>query len=108
MFETRSQDSLVLFTGTSTERREAAERERLHRAAVREESLAELTSPELEPWRRIALWEQLHGLYLPGDPKHALVKVIAARTALRVEEVRNEQLRRSAARAGQNRVEPRA
>jgi hypothetical protein len=99
MFKLNVGDSVFAMAPTSAERRELYERERLQRAAARQESLATLSSPNLEPWRRIAMWEQLHGLHLPADSKHALVKVIAKRTALRVEDVRYEQQRRAAAAA---------
>ena len=96
MYEVRFGENVFSIAASTADRREAAELERQRRAASRKQSLAVLSSPDIEPRRRIALWEHLHGLYLPMDSKHALVNVIAKRTALHVEEVRHEQQRRSA------------
>ena len=51
------------------------------------------------PSERIRIWEQLHGLPLPRNPTHKLLRVIAAGTDLQLEQVREVQrLRLSGAR----------
>jgi hypothetical protein len=77
-----------------TERRVAVERANLDRAEQRRSQLAALTSPALSVQERIQCWEKLHALQLPTDPNHRLVRVIAADTALAIDQVRREQDRR--------------
>jgi hypothetical protein len=79
---------------TVTERREAAEQEKLHRTAERQRLLSTLKSSRHVAKDRIRLWEQLFGIHLPKDTDHKLVGVIAMQTALPESEVRLEQKRR--------------
>lgn len=67
---------------------EARERRRL--------DLAEQTSTHNTPAQRIRVWERLHELTLPKKPAHPLIRIIAADTVLTLEQVRDEQRRRSA------------
>jgi hypothetical protein len=59
----------------------------------------EQSSSLLEPSARIRIFERLHMTSLPRNADHPLVAVIAARTALSVEEVVAEQQRRLAVTA---------
>ena len=77
------------------ERRAAAERASEERAALRQSRIAQQSSPHLSVLERIEHWERFHGLRLPVDPRHPLLRVIAADTALAVEEIRAEQVRRN-------------
>jgi len=63
------------------------------------EALAGQVSVVNAPSERIRIWEQLHGLPLPRNPTHNLLRVIAAETDLQLEQVHEVQrLRLSAAR----------
>jgi DNA-binding transcriptional regulator YiaG len=65
----------------------------------RSEALAGQVSVVNAPAERIRIWEQLHGLALPRNPAHKLLRVIAVATELQLEQVREVQrLRLSAAR----------
>lgn len=62
------------------------------------EALAGQVSLVNTPSERIRIWEQLHGLSLPRNPAHKLLRVIAGATELQLEQVREVQrLRLSAA-----------
>ena len=71
------------------------ERERIEKAerAQREriEQSCELNTPAI----RIRAWERLHRLALPRGSAHAVLDVIASATRLTLEQVREEQRRRS-------------
>jgi len=97
MLNSKSDSFFSATAGTVAERREAAERELKRRSAERQKFIAAQTSPHYDPKSRIRLWEQLHGLHLPSNVGHRLVLVIAAQTALTIDEVRHEQLRRASA-----------
>jgi hypothetical protein len=75
-----------------------------HEHAEREErrqaDLAEPSSLRNAPGERIRIWERMHGLALPRDPRHNLLSVIAIATDLEIEQVQEEQrLRQEAAQA---------
>lgn len=71
------------------------------------EALARQVDVVNTPSERIRIWEQLHGLSLPRNPAHKLLRVIASATGLELEQVREVQrLRLSAARAGLAEAEP--
>lgn len=80
----------------SSDRRAAAERALAERAAFRRSQIEEQSSPLLTAQERVRRWEALHGLRLPLDPNHRLVRVIATDTALAIEQVQGEQRRRRA------------
>jgi hypothetical protein len=64
----------------------------------RSEALAGQVSILNAPSERIRIWEKLHGLPLPHNPTHKLLRVIAAGTGLQLDQVREvQQLRLSAA-----------
>lgn len=62
----------------------------------RSDALAGQVSVVNAPSERIRIWEQLHGLPLPRSPTHKLLRVIAAGTQLRLEQVREVQQERFA------------
>jgi hypothetical protein len=72
--------------------------EEYERAEKRRLDLAEQRSDLNPPDVRIRTWERIHALRLPLDPAHPILDVIAVSTRLTLEEVREEQRRRAAAR----------
>lgn len=62
--------------------------------AERQRRLGELSSMDKTPEERIQLWEKLHALSLPRRRDHKLVRVIARQTALSVDQIHQEQVRR--------------
>ncbi len=71
---------------------EERQHQRLH-------ALAEQTSVANPPNVRIRAWEKAHGLRMPGDAAHLVLDVIAHGTGLTLEQIREEQRARAAARA---------
>lgn len=69
------------------------------RAEKRRLAIEELKSPFYPPADRIAAWEKLHGLRLPLDAEHPVLRSIAASTELSLAQVQDEQRVRSS-RAG--------
>lgn len=61
------------------------------RARRRELQLADQRSSLNPPKARIQAWEKAHGLRLPADPKHPILKVIAVDTELSLKQVLEEQ-----------------
>ena len=57
----------------------------------RSDALAGQVSVVNAPSERIRIWEELHGLPLPRSPTHKLLRVIAAGTQLRLEQIREVQ-----------------
>lgn len=76
---------------STTERRAAIEAARQSKAAARKIELEQLASQTRTPAERIERWERMHELRLPDSPEHPLVRVIAAATALTMDEIRAEQ-----------------
>jgi hypothetical protein len=70
-------------------REQAEEAERAQRERI--EQSCELNSPAI----RIRAWERLHRLTLPRASAHSVLSVIAEATHLTLEQVREEQRRRS-------------
>jgi hypothetical protein len=71
----------------ATEQFEQAERRR----AARREMQADHSSAA----ERVRAWERLHGLQLPRDPNHPVLRVVALDTGLSIETVLQEQRQRS-------------
>jgi len=95
----RNESSGVLSIGLDgNERRAAVLRAEQERAEERHSKLQALTAPFAAPSERIRLWEELYGLALPTSADHRLVRVIASRTSLSVQQVHDEQQRRADAR----------
>ena len=70
-------------------REQNEEAERAQRARIEQSS--ELNTPGM----RIQAWEKLHRLALPRESAHAVLDVVAKATRLTLEQVREEQRRRS-------------
>lgn len=64
------------------------------------EALAGQVSMANNPSERIRIWEEFHGLSLPGNPMHKLLRVIAAATDLQLEQVREVQRQRQSGAPG--------
>jgi hypothetical protein len=86
--------------------RERRKLELLEAAERREKDLLEQGSPTNTADTRIRIWERRHGLTLPRTPDHPLINIIAAGTALTVEQVHEEQRIRAEA-AKQRKASPR-
>jgi hypothetical protein len=84
----------------AAERREQVALEQAALQADKERNLVRQRSIETPPATRIALWESRHGLPLPRDVKHPLMRIIAESTDLDVEQVLAEHQRRTLLRAG--------
>ncbi|MFZ0500650.1 MAG: hypothetical protein WAU49_05335 [Steroidobacteraceae bacterium] len=79
-----------------------------HRARIAQERQQELERKQQEvleqisgrntPSQRITIWERRHGLTLPLDSNHPALGIIAAATGLALEQMHEEQRRRSAAK----------
>lgn len=89
-----SPDPLAAGAFDVNDRRAAIERANAELAALRRSQIEEQSSPLLSAEERVRRWEALHGLRLPVDANHRLVRVIAADTALAVEQIHEEQKRR--------------
>jgi hypothetical protein len=86
----------------------AADIIRDHRARITIEAYARIEKRRAEqaeqcatssaPEARIRVWEKIHDLRLPLDTAHPIVAVVATETHLTVDEVRDEQRARKAAR----------
>jgi|SRR5579863_9969906 len=73
-------------------------RERIEEAeSALQEQRIEQSSELNTPAMRIRAWERLHRLTLPRGPAHAVLNVVANATRLTLEQVREEQRRRSEA-----------
>lgn len=70
-------------------REQVEEAERLQRERIEQSS--ELNTPAI----RIRAWERLHRLTLPRGSAHSVLSVVADATRLTLEQVREEQRRRS-------------
>lgn len=77
-----------------------------HRARIAHEQKEELERKQKElleqmsernnPAQRILIWERRHGLTLPRDSNHPILGIVAAATGLALEQMHEEQRRRSA------------
>jgi hypothetical protein len=95
MVSNRLSDGLAGISLDIGDRRAAALREEQERVEIRQSRIDALSSPFSEPHERIRLWEELHGVRLPRAADHSLVRVIAHRTSLTVQQVQDEQRRRA-------------
>lgn len=76
------------------DRRAAIQRAEEERAELRRSKIEAQAAPSTTPEERIRVWEDLHGLRLPRNADHKLIRVIARDTALTVRQVNEEQVRR--------------
>jgi hypothetical protein len=65
-------------------------------AELRQQGLAEQTSEFNAPEARIRAWEKSYGLRLPRESQHSVLRLVATVTHLTLEQVHEEQRRRSA------------
>jgi hypothetical protein len=70
--------------------------ERQQELERKQEEVLELISERNTPAQRVVIWERRHGLTLPLDSNHPALAVIAAATGLALEQMHEEQRRRSA------------
>ena len=84
-----------LGNGTVAERRAQIEHEESLLRAERELQLQAQRSTLNSARERIQLWEKLHKLHLPRNTSHKLLEIIARETELTLDDVHQEQLRRS-------------
>jgi hypothetical protein len=85
---------------TVVEQRARMALEQAEKDERRQADLAELSSVCNAPAERIRAWERMHGIVLPRDPNHNLLRVIAKATDLELAQVQEEQLRRRQAAPG--------
>lgn len=74
-------------------------REIFERAEKRRLELEQQSSGLNPPDARISVWEHVHALRLPRDPKHPILYVIATDTGLTLAQVQEEQRTRFKQRA---------
>lgn len=70
--------------------------ERQQELERKQQELQEQISGHNTPAQRIVIWERRHGLTLPLDSNHPALGIIAAATGLALEQMHEEQRRRSA------------
>jgi hypothetical protein len=80
--------------------RERLALEEFERAERRRTAQDEMQSDYRSATEKIGAWERLHGLQLPRDPNHVILRVVAGRTGLSMEAVIEEQSRRAVRQAG--------
>jgi len=97
MVSNRSIDGAFAPSLEASDRRAAVLRAEQERIELRQSKINAQASPLMTPEERIRLWEDLHGVRLPRAADHKLVRVIATSTALSVQQVQEEQLRRTEA-----------
>ena len=61
----------------------------------KQQELLEQISERNTPAQRILIWERRHGLTLPRDSNHPALGIVAAATGLALEQMHEEQRRRS-------------
>ncbi|HUI59305.1 MAG TPA: hypothetical protein VLX90_03745 [Steroidobacteraceae bacterium] len=79
------------------EHRARVAHEEVVRLERRQQDLLEQVSERNTPAERIRIWERRHGLTLPRDSNHRLLRIVAAETELALDQVTEEQQRRLAA-----------
>ena len=62
----------------------------------KQQELLEQISERNSPAQRILIWERRHGLTLPRESDHPALRIVAAATGLELEQMHEEQRRRSA------------
>jgi hypothetical protein len=87
-------DVLAAAGSSTNDRRAAVLRENAERTARRRSEIEAQSSPLMNPQERIRLWEKLHEVTLPISRDHKLLRLIAQSTALSLEEIHEEQVRR--------------
>jgi hypothetical protein len=75
--------------------RARVERALFEAAERRDRARIDQSSPRLTPAERVNVWERLHGVRLPKDPAHAILRQVAQSTALQLAEVLEIQRQRA-------------
>jgi len=70
--------------------------EQFRAAERRQQEMAEQSSTLNPPEVRIRAWERVHGVRLPVDPAHPVLRVVASATELTLAQVHEEQRKRLA------------
>ncbi len=98
VFVARMRDQLpTLGTGDfATDHRARIADEQRQEVERKQQELVEQISERNSPAQRILIWERRHGLTLPRDANHPALGVVAAATGLALEQMHEEQRRRSA------------
>lgn len=78
-----------------TEHRARIAHEQKQELERKQQELLEQISERNTPTERILIWERRHGLTLPRDSNHPVLRMVAAATGLALQQVHEEQLRRS-------------
>jgi len=69
--------------------------EQLERAERKRQDMAQQRSELNDAKARIQAWEKVHALRLPTSPTHPMLRVIAAATELALQDILDEQRKRS-------------
>lgn len=80
----------------ATEHRARIAHEQKQEFERKQQELLEQISERNTPAQRILIWERRHGLTLPRDSNHPALGIVAAATGLALEQMHEEQRRRSA------------
>ena len=97
-FASRGRDQLPISESGDfvAEHRARIAHERQQELERKQQELLEQISGHNTPAQRIVIWERRHGLTLPLDSNHPALGIIAAATGLALEQMHEEQRRRSA------------
>lgn len=95
-FAARGHDQLPLSGNVVADHKARIAQERQQELERKQEEALEQTSGRNTPAQRVAIWERRHGLTLPLDCNHPALGIIAQATGLALEQVHEEQRRRSA------------
>lgn len=79
----------------NTENRARIAHEQKQELERKQQELLEQISEHNSPAQRILIWERRHGLTLPRDSNHPALGIVAAATGLALEQMHEEQRRRS-------------
>ena len=79
---------------TNTDYRGRIKKQAAEALKQRQHDRAEQISESNSPAARIKIWEGLHQIVLPQDSNHRVLRIVAARTGLSIEQIRTEQRER--------------
>ena len=75
--------------------RQRLERAQFEAAERRDRARIDQSSPRLTAAERVGVWERLHGVRLPKDPAHAILRQVALNTALQLDDILEIQRQRA-------------
>jgi hypothetical protein len=96
LFVARMRDQLPGAGDFVTDHRARIADEQRQEVERKQQELVEQISERNSPAQRILIWERRHGLTLPRDSNHPALGIVAAATGLALEQMHEEQRRRSA------------